>query len=150
MLQTTYRTGNRVDIHTGHATFDRQCDILMTGNVWGNTQFSNFIRPESELECNGIVNAPGHLRSYDLGMFTALPSFVRDAVIAATADKAAILYEIRHWVGSKRRDNRRKIVHGYLLTRTGSMNYQLIQKFMIGHTEKDYAVIQECAPYLSD
>lgn len=150
MKTLTYRTPNRADIHTGHSTFDRQCDGMTTGNVIGNTQFSFYIRHASQLECNGYTTVPGHLRDYDLEHFKDLPRHVRDAVLSYTTDITAILYEIRHWVGSKRQDTRRKIVHGYILTLGYDGGYQLIHRFFTRHTEKSYAILRECILYLTN
>ena len=147
MKPTTYITPNRVDIHTGHATFDRQCDCLMTGNVIANTQLSYYIRPENQLECNGRVHAPGHLREFDLKSFS-LPYHVRNAVLEATKDEIAILYEIRHWVGSKRQDNLRKIVHGYILTRGYYENHRFINMFFTNPSNKSRDVIRECVLFI--
>jgi len=39
------------------SVFDSQCSYLTGGNHWGNCQFSTFVRPISETECNGGGNS---------------------------------------------------------------------------------------------
>lgn len=41
-------------------------DCVGVGNVWSNVQFSNYIRPDSETECNGFHFPRGKLREADL------------------------------------------------------------------------------------
>jgi len=122
----------------------------MTGNVIANTQLSYYIRPENQLECNGYTNAPGHLREFDLKNFPSLPYHVRKVVLEATQNESAILYEIRHWVGSKIRDNLRKIVHGYILTRGYDTNHRFVNMFFTNPSNKSRDVIRECSLYLSN
>lgn len=38
---------------SGHKAFDRQTELITTGNVWGTTQFSHYIRATDECDCNG-------------------------------------------------------------------------------------------------
>jgi hypothetical protein len=60
----------------------------MSGNVSAPGQFSQFVRGRLDLECNGRVNAPGHLRDFDLRPFKEhpwmFPNEVRDSVMAWT------------------------------------------------------------------
>jgi hypothetical protein len=151
MKKTTYRTGNRVDIHTGHSTFDSQCDILTTGNVCANTQWSSYIRAYTETECNGFTNPPGHLRDFDLKPFRAMniPQHVLDKVLAETQDKSIILYQIRHWQYVKGGEKVR-VVHGYILTHGANNGHKLIAKMYCGKTIKSYDVINICAEYISE
>lgn len=55
---------------------------VSTGNVWGDAQFSNFIRAFNETECNGFTNAPGQLQAFDLGLFrgSSIPFQIRAAI----------------------------------------------------------------------
>lgn len=145
MLTASYRTGSRMDVKTGHATFDSQCDGMSSGNVWGGTQFSNYIRAFTETECNGFTNAPGHLQTFDLNFFKdGLPHRVKERVKEYARTKSVILYEFRHWVGE------RKVVHGYIITRGHDGNNQLLQIIDTGPTFKSYAILQTAAQYVSN
>lgn len=141
LKKVTFRTPNKMLIHTGHATFDRQADCLGTGNVIGKVQLSFYIRPYSETECNGRTNSPGHLREYDLHYFQDLPSSILQVVKNLTVDKPVILYEIRHWRGEQ------KTVHGYIIT---DAKHHLLRVFITGPTAKSQQVINGVLPYLAE
>lgn len=102
-------------IETGWKAFDTLANKqgIFTGNVSGDAQFSGFIRPSSELECNGRTNPPRHLQDFDLAPFirAGIPRLTLDAVRARTdACSGTILYRVQHF----RRKER--LVHGYVLT----------------------------------
>jgi hypothetical protein len=91
-------------IDTGHRAFDRQANasIVTVGNVISDVQVSSYIRPSSQLECNGFVNAPGHLQDFDIRQFrrSSMPAEVeRTARKAADDNGGAILYRFGYWVG---------------------------------------------------
>jgi hypothetical protein len=138
------RGGNRIKIHTGHSDFDRQADGLMVGNVYGNVQHSSYIRPRTELECNGRTNQPGHLREFDLNGFNDLHHFykIKCEILEITNSKTCILYEFRSFrVG-------RKTVHGYVLT--DGVTHKLIKCWVVGPTYKSRNVIEAVIPYISE
>lgn len=57
------------EVDTGLKIFDSQANRsggFFTGNASTNTQSSSFLRPYSEVECNGQSFAPGELRAFDL------------------------------------------------------------------------------------
>lgn len=90
-------------IDTGHKTFDRQANasIVTVGNVVSDVQFSSYVRPADELECNGFVNEPGHLQNFDIRQFhrSGVPAEV-ERVTRSAADRwgGAILYRFGYWV----------------------------------------------------
>lgn len=151
MKKLTWRDGNHIAIQTGHATFDRQADLLSTGNVVGDVQLSFFVRPKHETECNGFTNPEGHLRDWDLNQFKDLPRFprIRRRVIEITDKQYCILYEIRTW-GKRNPDTRRrqKTIHGYILT--AAKDYKFIEKWVTGPTWKSRAIIEAVIPYISN
>jgi hypothetical protein len=63
--QKEWINGNHMKFESLHKTFNLQVDCISTGNVIGDVQYSSFVRPRDELECNGFVNEPGHLQEYD-------------------------------------------------------------------------------------
>ena len=144
MKKLTWIHGNKALIETGHKTFDRQCECLSTGNVMGTCQKSWFIRPRSELECNGRVNAPGHLQDFDLGSFKNLPGHIGDYIKAQS--KTVILYELRHWV-KKPYSERQKVVHAYIVT---DYDHKLLRVFNVNRSAKSYAIAEWCKDYISN
>ena len=45
MREKEWVNGNKMKIETGHKTFDRQTNIISTGNIIANTLWGFFIRP---------------------------------------------------------------------------------------------------------
>ena len=62
---TFHPTSDRMVIDTGCSDFDSQCSHLTSGNHWGNCQFSTFVRPVYETECNGRTIPVGELFEFD-------------------------------------------------------------------------------------
>ncbi|MCG3655388.1 hypothetical protein L5F23_01565 [Aliarcobacter butzleri] len=52
MKKFGYTSNGKLKISTGFKTFDEQSNYLGTGNVIANTQFSWYLRPTYETECN--------------------------------------------------------------------------------------------------
>ena len=75
-------TEDRIVIDTGCKIFDRQCTYLAQGNHWGNCQFSSYVRPVSETECNGRTVPTGELFDFDITAFKEMPPHVRSAIRA--------------------------------------------------------------------
>lgn len=148
MKEVTYTANDKVNINTGHKTFDRQCECLMTGNVWGNAQFSSYIRSYDECECNGRVNPCGHLQEFDLGHFKNVPQHILKSVHAFTHSVPAIFYEFRHW--KKVYGSKEKVIHGYILTFTDQNNYRLAKKWYCGNGNKSKQIIDTVAEYISN
>ena len=152
MRKVEWRTGNHMRIDTGHRTFDRQCEYLGTGNVWGTCQTSSYVRPYTETECNGFTNAPGHLQRFDLNQFKDLPSHIRWKVEEMTKTRGGILYEIRHWGTRLPYGGRQKHVHGYILTARwdAAIPYLHWRTWMVSNTQKSYNIMQTVREYISE
>lgn len=149
MKKIIWRTGNRQKIETGCTVFDRQCDGLMTGNVWGGVQFSNYIRAYAETECNGFENPPGHLRKFDLDYFKSLPSHIREAVEKETRTVKGILYEYRHHT-SDGCGGHIKHLHGWILTRGDEHDHRMVRIFPANNRWKSQHLLQVVAEYISN
>ena len=143
------RGGNRVVMDTGNKTFDRQCDGFSTGNVCGTIQFSWYIRPESETECNGYQFAIGALRASDLNHFNRIPNWVRNKVEELTKNQPAILYEIRHFI-SDGNGGHKKIIHGYILTTGHADNYRFLYQWHIANNYKSNNILEIAREYLTN
>ena len=143
MKKTQWVSGNHMLFESECKIFNKQCDLVSTGNVWGRVQFSQYIRPTNETTCNGATFEPGELRNYDLKPFYLgqFPS-VRKAVMEyANAGREIILYKFRHFNGES------ETVHGFVITDT---NYQLLKKFVTGPTYKSMSVIEEAIKYITE
>jgi hypothetical protein len=140
--------GNHMLMQSGHKTFDRQVDCVSDGNVIGSVQYSSYIRPTEEVECNGFTNPPGHLRNFDLEMFEQFGMHKNSyewKKIVELVDRygGGILYAFFHYVG------RRRIVHGFILTDKPYKKNVVLMKFITGPTFKSSLVLNECAKYIS-
>ncbi len=76
---TFHPNSGRMVIDTGCSVFDSQCSHLTSGNHWGNCQFSSFVRPVSETECNGSTVPVGEWFEFDMRVFTTMPQYVLEA-----------------------------------------------------------------------
>lgn len=144
MKKVEWRNPNKMIFESEHKTFNRQADLISTGNVWGGVQTSGFVRPYNQTECNGFTNPPGKLRDFDLSLWRNMPSHVRAYVIKQTRDRSVILYEFHHktrirWGGV------RWVTHGWVVT---TVDYKLLRSFVTGPTYKSYSVIREAIKYI--
>jgi hypothetical protein len=140
---TFHPTSDRMVINTGCSAFDRQCSHLTSGNHWGSCQFSTFVRPVSETECNGRTFPVGELFEFDMKTFTEMPAHVRAAIRAM--NRTVVVSEIRHHIGSHRLG--RKIVHGYIVTDTAE---RLIQVFQTSDGHVSERILSTVLPYIAD
>lgn len=144
--KTGWSHPDKARIETGHKAFDKFCNYLGTGNVIGNGQFSNYIRPENETECNDRIFAAGELRDFDLKPFKngyKLPDYLEKVVKAHTRTECAILYVLSHYVGKN------QTIHGFLLTKGADQNHKLIMQQTTGPTHKSQDVLNWCRSFLS-
>ena len=148
MKKIVWQNPNKMEIHTGHKTFDKKCVVIREGNVFSDTQTSCYIRPRTEIECNGFTNPEGYLRDFDLHAFVntqpGIPRHVLDRVIEETKDKQICLYRIFHYIGEKR------IMHGWILTKSYQENHELITVFHSNFRSKSLAVMNEVVQYVSN
>lgn len=148
MEKLTWLNGNKARIETGHKTFDRQCETLSTGNIWGTCLNGGYIRPRSELECNGRVNPEGHLQDFDLNSFKGLPERIRR--FCAAQFQSVILYELRHWGKKLPYGERRKVIHAYIVTLGHEGDHKLLQIFMVKNGQKSWNIANWCKDYISN
>ena len=133
--------GNKMKFESPFKIFNKQTNIISTGNAYANTQTSSFIRPYSE-EINpvGEKREKGYLQNWDLNNFNNLPYNVKEDVIEKGKDKSLILYEFHHY------NNERKIVDGYVLTDT---NYKHIKTYYTNPNYKSEGAVNEASKYIS-
>lgn len=87
------KTGMKIIIDTGYKAFDNYISCISKGNCIGRGQLSFYVRPYNETTCNNQEFSKGHLRNYDLNMFSYIPYNVRDFIENITTDKGCVLYE---------------------------------------------------------
>lgn len=144
MKKKVWVTPDRMLMQTGHATFDRQTNVISTGNIIANTQNARYVRGELCIKCWGPkVYQPGELRDYDLENWPRMPPSVRRAVIQATTGQQGSV-----WVSEFFHHNgHRKIIHGYIIT---ALDHQLLVMFVTGPTYKSAHVINGVLPYVAE
>ena len=81
-------------INSGWKEFDKQTNCISTGNVYANTQYSSFIRPWKETECNGFTNPEGHLMNFDMKPFRnfRIPKCIMEILKNKERAESYILY----------------------------------------------------------
>ena len=137
---------NKMRFESPHKTFNRQTNCLSTGNVIANTQYSNYIRPYGELECNGFTNPPGHLQDWDLTkniVANTLPHHIREEIRLLTHDDGGIIYNFHHWQGDKRIDD------GFVLTSQHD-DYKLIKVWYVNKDWRAIAAVDEAIKYITN
>jgi hypothetical protein len=140
---TFHPTSDRMVIDTGCSVFDSQCSYLTGGNHWGNCQFSTFVRPVFETECNGRTLPVGELFDFDMKTFTEMPAHIRAAIRAI--NRTVVVSEIRHHSGSHRLGH--KIVHGYIVTDAAE---RLIRLFQTTNGPVSERILSIVLPYVAD
>lgn len=94
------------------ALIDRTQGTICDGNVWGAAQFSNYVRAETQTECNGATFAPGRLAASDIKTFGHNQYLVMGMVKRAREsnpelrDSSLIVYLFRNT----------RVNYGYLIT----------------------------------
>lgn len=95
MKKKTYtKDGMKQIVNSGWKLFDDQTNVITTGQVMANTQYSMCIRPWKETECNGWTNPEGYLMRFDMQPFTRhnIPRRIKELLEDAGREKGVILY----------------------------------------------------------
>ena len=101
---------NKMRIESEFKLFNKQTTLITTGNVWGDTQYSNYIRPWKEVKNYSYIGRPGEFAKYDMQFFTNVPERMKKIIYDTEREKPLILYEFRVFHGGE------KEVIGYVLT----------------------------------
>ncbi len=144
MKAKVWKNPNRMLVETGHKTFDRQTNIVSTGNIIANTQSAFYVRGEMCVKTWSRTDyEPGYLRNYDLGNWPTMPTSVRQSVIRLTAGRKDSIWvsELFHYNGD------RCIVHGYIIT---TPDHHLLDMFVTGPTYKSADVLEGVLPYVTE
>lgn len=135
---------NKMIFESGHKTFDRQTNVISTGNIIANTLLGRHIRPYyTPTTPLGDPCRPGDMQAFDLNSeVLRLPAHVRQFVVENARNKGVWVYELRHWNGDQ------KVIHGYIITRSKTHKY--LGEFCIGPTYKSWMVLNTALPYLAE
>lgn len=87
------KNGMKQIINSGWKEFDNQTNCITTGNVIANTQYSSFIRPWKERECNNNIFPEGDLMRFDIEHFGRLPEAIDKYLRDKNRQDSVILYE---------------------------------------------------------
>ena len=81
-------------IDSGWKLFDNQTNSIFPGNTYSNTQYSSYIRPWGETECNGNIREEGVLTKFDLKPFQQfrIPEKVMQIILDKERKESVILY----------------------------------------------------------
>jgi len=141
MKKIVWVNGNKMLFESAHSTFNRQTNLISTGNIISNTQRGGYVRPYTETECNGFTRPPGHLRDFDLNGWDRMPGFVRDKVCDLTETEPVILYRFHHY-----KDDGWLVTDGWVITST---DHELLWSTVTGPTWKSESVIDEAIKYVT-
>lgn len=137
-----WATPNRMLFESEHKTFNKQTQLISTGNVWANTQYSGCIRGYYTTDCNGHISELGHLQNYDMKQFNQyLPYHVLQQIKELTKNNGGILYIFKHY------SNGRLIVDGAILT---DRQYKHIKSYYLGGSYKQDSIIDKAREYITE
>ena len=146
MKKIEWATPNRMKFESLHKTFNRQTQVIATGNILSNTLSGSYVRAYNETECNGYTNAPGHLQAFDLRQFgNDLPHGAREFINDHGKDEKLLVYVLRHWAGGI--GTGRKIVDGCIITST---DHKLLRAYYGNNGRKVESIISEALKYLAE
>ena len=86
------KNGMKMIIHSDFKEFNKQTNLITSGNVIANTMYGNYIRPYDEtINPVGEVVEKGHLFNFDLQYFS-ISNAMREYI--KSLNRQVILYEI--------------------------------------------------------
>ena len=85
------KSGNKMIINSKFKEFNKQTNLITSGNVIANTMWGLYIRPYNETECNGLTFKEGELFNSDLQHFH-ISNSMREYI--KSLNRQVILYEI--------------------------------------------------------
>lgn len=110
MKKVTWDNPNKMHMDSGFKLFDKQTNLISTGNVIANTQFSFFIRPYNEVKNGDYVGKPGDFLKFDLQYFKQIPDHIRKILEDRDREHSMILYQFQVFHGQQ------KEIIGHVLT----------------------------------
>ena len=147
MKQIIWENPNKMHMDSGFKLFDKQTNLISTGNVFATTQRSVFIAPWREKARNGKEFNMGELTKADLkfGGFNdlLLPPSIRKIIFNPNRTENVILYAFRVF------QNGMEDIFGYVIT---DSNYNHMEHCVVRkpHTNliKRVAALSEAMKYI--
>lgn len=141
LKKVEWENPNKMKFDSSFKVFNKQTDLITTGNVYSNTQTSAYIRPYNEvINPVGEKREKGFLQDWDLNNFTNLPYNVREDIKNKAKEKSVILYEFKHY------NKDRKVVDGYVLT---DNHYKHLKTYYTNPNFKSQDAVNEASKYIS-
>lgn len=129
---TWSKNGNKMIINSNFKEFNKQTNLITSGNVIANTMWGLYIRPWNETECNGLTFKEGELFEQDLKHFNitrAMREYIK------SLNKQVILYEIFIYRNGK------KDVIGWLIEDKGRIIDMTVAN-SIGNYRKRFSALE--------
>ena len=129
---TWSKSGNKMIINSDFKEFNKQTNLITSGNVIANTMWGLYIRPWNETECNGLTFKEGELFQQDLKHFNitrAMREYIK------SLNKQVILYEIFIYRNGK------KDVIGWLIEDKGRIIDMTVAN-SIGNYRKRFSALE--------
>lgn len=101
---------NKMHFESEFKLFNKQTNLISTGNVWATTQYSNYLRPWNEVDNYGYIGKPGQFVKYDMQFFTNVPERMRKIIFDTEREQLLILYEFKVY-----HDGEKEVI-GHVLT----------------------------------
>lgn len=125
------KNNNKMIINSDFKEFNKQTNLITTGNVIAKTMYGSYIRPYNETKCNGLTFEIGHLFEYDLQFFHISNRFKE---YIKSLNKKVILYEIFIYRKGK------KDIIGWLVEDNGKIICDLLRETK-GNYNKRYSAL---------
>ena len=147
MKKHTWDNPNKMHFESAYKTFNEQTNLISTGNVIANTQFSSYIRPYNETECNGLTRPAGELLKFDLQYFRNIPERIINILWDKTRTESYILYQFSVY---NKKYNERDII-GYVLTdyNDNLITYAVTCNYGSCYYKRESAIL-ECIEYITN
>ena len=126
------KNGMKMIINSDFKEFNKQTNLITSGNVIANTMWGLYIRPWNETECNGLTFKEGELFEQDLKHFNitrAMREYIK------SLNKQVILYEIFIYRNGK------KDVIGWLIEDKGRIIDMTVAN-SIGNYRKRFSALE--------
>ena len=110
MKEIVWDNPNKMHMDSGFKLFDKQTNVITTGNAICNTQMSSYIRPYSEVKNGGYIGKPGDFVKFDMQYFRDVPEHMLQIIYDKERKESVILYQFFVFHGDE------KEIIGYVLT----------------------------------
>ena len=142
--KTEWINGNKMRFESKHKTFNRQTNIISTGNIIANTEYGSFIRAHNNvMNPVGEKREPGFLQDFDLRPFKEslwLSYRIEKKVKEYLKKRYGILYCFFHY-GPKR------IIDGFVLT---DDDHNFIEHWSVNYHWRAENAVWEAIKYIAN